>query len=172
MEGLQKDGQDVSHGFKVGVGLLATSLLMEYIINTPVKEAFAKAAPVLSEAERSAEIDKLLVKNCYGAEPRKISLAKFRTGSAAAERREAIAQVWEELGEKLKKQLFSYEELKSMLKNANCPVTPAEIGLSREQFLHGIRTAQLIRNRYTILDFLYEAGLLEEAMRSLDTMIG
>jgi glycerol-1-phosphate dehydrogenase [NAD(P)+] len=59
-----------------------------------------------------------------------------------------------------------------MLKNANCPVTPAEIGLSREQFLHGIRTAQLIRNRYTILDFLYEAGLLEEAMRSLDTMIG
>ena len=47
MEGLQKDGTDVSHGFKVGVGLLATSLLMEYIISTPVKEAFAHAARVL-----------------------------------------------------------------------------------------------------------------------------
>ena len=65
MEGLQKDGQDVSHGFKVGVGLLATSLLMEYIIKTPVTEAFSKAAPVFSEEERSAEIDALLVKNCY-----------------------------------------------------------------------------------------------------------
>ena len=58
-----------------------------------------------------------------------------------------------------------------MLKKANCPVTPAEIGLSREQFLHGIKTAQLIRNRYTILDLLYEAGLLDEAMKNLDKMI-
>ena len=58
-----------------------------------------------------------------------------------------------------------------MLKKANCPVTPAEIGLSREQFLHGIRTAQLIRNRYTILDFLYEAGLLDEAMKNLERMM-
>ena len=171
MEGLQKDGTDVSHGFKVGVGLLATSLLMEYIISTPVKEAFAHAARVLSTEERSAEIDKLLVKNCYGAEPKKISLAKFKTGDAAAQRRELIASVWEELGAKLSKQLYTFEELRTMLKNADCPVTPAEIGLSREQFLHGIKTAQLIRNRYTVLDFLYEAGLLDEAMKNLDRMM-
>ena len=171
MEGLQKDGQDVSHGFKVGVGLLATSLLMEYIINTPVNEAFAKAAPVLSEEERIAEIDALLIRGCYGAEPKKISLAKFRTGKAAAERRELIAGIWEDLGKKLARQLYTFEELRGMLKKANCPVTPAEIGLSCEQFLHGIRTAQLIRNRYTILDLLYEAGLLEEAMKNLERMM-
>ena len=58
-----------------------------------------------------------------------------------------------------------------MLKDANCPVTPQEIGLTREQFLHGIKTAQLIRNRYTILDLLYEAGLLDEAMKNLDRMM-
>ena len=58
-----------------------------------------------------------------------------------------------------------------MLLEAGCPVTPAQIGLSREQFLHGIRTAQLIRNRYTVLDFLYEAGLLEDAMTGLEVMI-
>ena len=171
MEGLQKDGTDVSHGFKVGVGLLATSLLMEYIISTPVKEAFAHAARVLSTEERSAEIDKLLVKNCYGTEPKKISLAKFKTGNAAAQRRELIASVWEELGTKLSQQLYTFEELRAMLKNADCPVTPAEIGLSKEQFLHGIKTAQLIRNRYTVLDFLYEAGLLDEAMKNLDRMM-
>ena len=171
MEGLQKDGTDVSHGFKVGVGLLATSLLMEYIISTPVKEAFAHAQSVLSTEERSSEIDKLLVKNCYGAEPKKISLAKFKTGNAAAQRRELIASVWEELGAKLSQQLYTFEELRAMLKNADCPVTPAEIGLSKEQFLHGIKTAQLIRNRYTILDFLYEAGLLDEAMKNLDRMM-
>ena len=54
-----------------------------------------------------------------------------------------------------------------MLKEANCPVTPAEIGLSREQFLHGIKTAQLIRKRYTSLDMLYEAGLLDAALQTI-----
>ena len=171
MEGLQKDGLDVSHGFKVGVGLLATSILMEYIINNDYASVSAKAKEVMSVEERTLEIDSLLVKGCYGAEPRKISLAKFRTGSAAVSRRELIGSIWSALGEKLKKQLYSFEELRAMLKAGNCPTTPAEIGLSREQFLHGIKTAQLIRNRYTILDFLYEAGLLDEAMKDLDKMI-
>lgn len=171
MEGLQKDGQDVSHGFKVGVGLLATSLLMEYIIKTPAEQAFSRAKPALTEKERITEIDELLVKGCYGTEPKKISLAKFRTGEKAAERRQLIADVWGLLGEKLKTQLYSFETLRNMLKEADCPVTPAEIGLNGEQFLHGIRTAQLIRNRYTILDLLYEAGLLDEAMKELDRMM-
>jgi glycerol-1-phosphate dehydrogenase [NAD(P)+] len=153
------------------VGLLATSLLMEFIINNDYESVKDKARPVLSVAERTAEIQTLLVKGCYGTEPEKISLAKFKTGTEALERRALIGQIWKELGTKLEKQLFSYETLRSMLKNANCPVTPAEIGLSREQFLHGIKTAQLIRNRYTILDLLYEAGLLDEAMKSLDKMI-
>ena len=171
MEGLQKDGLDVSHGFKVGVGLLATSLLMEFIINNDYESVKAKARPVLSVEERTAEIETLLVKGCYGAEPQKISLAKFKTGGEALERRALIGQIWKELGGKLEKQLFPYETLRSMLKKANCPVTPAEIGLSREQFLHGIKTAQLIRNRYTVLDLLYEAGLLDEAMKDLDKML-
>lgn len=171
MEGLQKDGLDVSHGFKVGVGLLATSLLMEFIIKNDYESVSARAQAPLSIEERTAEIDRLLVKNCYGAEPKKISLAKFRTGDAALERRALIGKVWKSLAEKLQKQLYSYEELRTMLKEANCPLTPADIGLSREQFLHGIKTAQLIRNRYTILDFLYEAGLLDEAMKNLDRMI-
>ena len=50
------------------------------------------------------------------------------------------------------------------LRKAGCPTTPKEIGLDAAQFLHGIRTAQLIRNRYTVLYLLYEMGLLEAAI--------
>lgn len=171
MEGLQKEGRDVSHGFKVGVGLLATSLLMEFIISNRYEEAAPLALPVLSTEERVTEINGLLARGCYGTEPAKVSLAKFRTGGSAKERRALIGRVWDSLAEKLKQQLYSYEELKNMLQKSHCPVTPAEIGLSREQFLHGIKTAQLIRNRYTVLDFLYEAGLLDEAMKSLEKMM-
>ncbi|MBR2372729.1 MAG: iron-containing alcohol dehydrogenase [Lentisphaeria bacterium] len=171
MEGLQKDGLDVSHGFKVGVGLLATSILMEFIVNNDYDSVKNDAKPVLSIEERTTEIDALLIRGCYGSEPKKLSLAKFKTGIEAEERRALIGRVWNSLQEKLRRQLYTFEELHTMLKKASCPVTPAEIGLSREQFLHGIRTAQLIRNRYTILDFLYEAGLLEKAMSDLEKMI-
>ena len=54
-----------------------------------------------------------------------------------------------------------------MLESASCPTRPAEIGLSEEQFVHGIFTAQLIRKRYNILDLLYESGLLKAAVASL-----
>ena len=83
----------------------------------------------------------------------------------------SVSEISDCLPEKLKKQLYPYEELKGMLQKSHCPVTPAEIGLSREQFLHGIKTAQLIRNRYTVLDLLYEAGLLDEAMKNLEKMM-
>ena len=55
--------------------------------------------------------------------------------------------------------------------SAGCPVRPAEIGLGREQFLHGVRTAQVTRPRYTILDLLYELGVFEDAIRRLDVML-
>ena len=172
MEGLKKDGVDVSHGFKVGVGLLASAKLMEYICKNSYAAVAPRAAAPLSIEARTAEIDALLARDCYGPDPKRISLAKFKTGEAALERRKLIAGVWEGLRAKLEKQLYPYEKLRSMLLEAGCPVTPAQIGLSREQFLHGIRTAQLIRNRYTVLDFLYEAGLLEDAMTGLEAMIG
>jgi glycerol-1-phosphate dehydrogenase [NAD(P)+] len=57
-----------------------------------------------------------------------------------------------------------------MLARANCPTRPAEIGLTEEDFIHGVITAQLIRKRYTILDFLYEAGLFRLACKKLDRM--
>ena len=50
-----------------------------------------------------------------------------------------------------------------MFRAASCPAAPAEIGLGDAQFTHGILGAQLIRNRYTILDLLDELGLLREA---------
>ena len=82
-------------------------------------------------------------------------------------RREQIFNAWENIQKRLQKQLLPSETLRNMLKNAHAPTRFEEIGLTAEQYYHGIRTAQLIRNRYTSLDMLYEAGLLESAMATL-----
>ena len=62
---------------------------------------------------------------------------------------------------------FTGSEAEKMLTAAGCPIKPEEIGLDRKQYIHGIYTAQLIRKRYTVLDMLYEAGLLDAAVAEL-----
>ncbi|MBP5639071.1 MAG: sn-glycerol-1-phosphate dehydrogenase [Victivallales bacterium] len=172
MEGLMYNGEDVSHGFKVGIGSLASTLLQEYIIKHDLKELAPRMKPGLSCAERIAEIDALLVKGCYGGNaPKDTALEKFLEGDALKQRRELIASVWPKLQQSLSKQIYSYETLRDMLLKVNCPVKASDIGLDREQFLHAIRAAQLIRKRYTVIDVLYEIGLLEDAMKDLEIML-
>ena len=170
MEGLTRNGEEVSHGFKVGVGLLASTLLMEYVLEHSFEELVPRMLPGLSMDERAKEIDELLKKGCYGTQPKITALNKHLCGEKLAARRELIAAVWQKMQSGIRERLIPYAQMVKILKDAGCPATPAEIGLSKEQFLHGIKTAQLIRHRYTVLDLLYELGLLDDAMKKLDVM--
>jgi len=171
MEGLTFQGEDVSHGFKVGIGTLASTLLMEYVLDNDFAALQPRMKAPLTREERLREIEALTSRGCYGPGPRETALKKYLTPEQTAERRKLIASKWDEIQRGLKKQLIPFEELRQMLKTANCPVTPAEIGLTDEQFLHAIPTAQLIRTRYTVLDMLYECGLLDDACNNLRKML-
>ena len=171
MEGLQKDGKDVSHGFKVGVGLLASTLLMEFVLEHEFSTLKPRMKPGLSRDERQKEIQSLLQRNCYGHEPEATALEKFKEGDALLERRQLIENNWPLLQTRLRRQLIPFHEIRAMLRRANCPISAQEIGLGQEQFLHAVKTAQLIRKRYTVLDLLYELGLLDEAMKKLQSII-
>lgn len=164
MEGLTFEGEDVSHGFKVGLGLLASTLLHEFILEHSFEELLPRMKAGLTVAEREEEIAGLMARGCYGEAPKKTAMAKFLTGDALAKRRAQIGACWTRLQERLRRQMISYNDLKKMLADAACPVTPSGIGLDAAQFVHGVRMAQLIRTRYTVLDFLYELGLLDAAI--------
>ena len=167
MENLHFNGEVVSHGFKVSIGTLMSTALMEFVIDTGVDTARARAVPGVSREEREREVQALLVRGCYGEGAHRVAMEKFLSGRELTERREAIFSAWETLRSRLRKQLIPFAELRRMLADAGCPVRPAEIGLDKAQFLHGYRAAQLIRKRYTILDLLYEAGLFETAEQRL-----
>lgn len=167
MENLCCNGKPVSHGFKVAIGTVTSTALYEALFSLSEQEARRLARPGLDRAGREAEIDALLSIGTYGAATRTIALDKFREGRALAERRELIYRNWETLRKRILHQLYPLEELTRRLTAAGCPVKPADIQLGREQFLHGIRTAQLIRKRYTVLDLAYELGLLEELLQRI-----
>ena len=170
MEHLSVNGEEVSHGFKVGIGSLISTLLMEYMLNTSVEDAAARAVAPETETERINSINELLKKGCYGDKTMATAMAKFKQGDDIIARRKEILEKWESFKEPVRKQIIPYTQLKEMLKKADCPTRPEEIGLDREQLLHGVRCAQLIRIRYNIADLLYEAGLLEDAIKTLDVL--
>ena len=167
MEHLTFEGDEPSHGFKVGIGVMAIAQLHEFILNTPVEKARAMAKAPLTREERIAEIDQLLIKGCYGNSIAGVALEKTPFNEDMQARRELIFSHWEKLQERMKTKHIAVEKLRMMLKNAQAPTHFAEIGLSEEQFFHGIKTAQLIRKRYTSLDMLYEAGLLDAALQTI-----
>ena len=164
MEGLSFNGEEVSHGFKVSVGTVITARLMQFVLDTAVEQAVNMAKTALTKEERSAEIARLLVKGCYGSGVEDVAMAKFKEGDAIVQHRNMIYANWETLQAGLKKQFDRFGNIEKLLSDAGCPIRPSEIGLSTEQFIHAVHTAQLIRNRYTILDLLYETGLLDAAV--------
>jgi len=167
MENHTFHGESVSHGFQVSVATLAVIKIMKFVVDTPVEKAMKTAKPGLSRAEREKEIDQLLIKGCYGSSG-DTAREKLLAGAELDARRKLIFSKWELIGKRLEKQLYPPEEAERMLREAGAPTRYAEIGLPREQFLHAIRAAQLIRKRYTVLDMLYEAGLLDAAIATLD----
>ena len=170
MEGLTFQGEDVSHGFKVGIGTLISTLLMEYVVSHDFDSLRPQMKKPLTREERLQEIAELTARGCYGQGPKETAMKKYLTPEQSLERRRLIESKWDQLRQGIKKQYIPFEELRTMLKKANCPTSPAEIGLTREQFFHAVPAAQLIRTRYTVLDLLYECGLLDDACKTLERM--
>ena len=167
MEGFKDArGESVSHGFQVGIGMLISASLIEFLICHDVDSIRKMASEPQTRLQREERIDQLLVKGCYGS-TKETALEKFLEGDAIVQRRELIYAHWEEMRRRVKEQYIPLEELRSMLKKASCPYSHHQIGMSDEQYLHVVETAQLIRKRYTILDLLYESGVLPQAVRTL-----
>jgi len=166
MEKLRFNGESVSHGFQVGIGMLLSAQLQGFIVDFDRAQAEKIAKAPVTRAERREEIERLLSRGCYGAAAETAD-EKFLEGDAALERRKLIFDHWEKLRERIRRQFMPVDELRSILRSAGCPATHREIGLSDEQYLHAVPAAQLIRKRYTCLDLLYEAGLLDAAVERI-----
>jgi sn-glycerol-1-phosphate dehydrogenase len=156
----EMEGLEASHGFKVGIGTLAVTAMMTEAFRLSAAELRRVASPPSGPEEREREIAALLSRGVYG-DAAGIAMTKFLSGNELLERRSLIASKWEQMGERVLRQLIPFNEMKRQFQRAGCPVHPAEIGLVRADFRDGFRRAQLIRKRYTVLDLAYEAGILE-----------
>lgn len=172
MSNLCVDGIPVTHGHKVAIGTLCAAGLSEMLFNNEscpsprmdppldrkarekqVRLAFAAFSPVADAAVDAA------VKTALEKIPAQESLQSIR---------KKAQESWPQLRRYIKDQIPPYHELKAQLERAGCPVRPEQIGLTRKEAIMTAVRAQMIRNRYTVLDLAWDLGLLEWLLAELD----
>lgn len=175
MEGLGDDpekGQPpLSHGFKVAVGTVSIAALYERVLARDLDSldiaAAVRAWPSWDDVEERVHeaFAGTPLEDASVAETR----AKYIDADELSRRLELLADRWGETRDRVREQILPAEQVRAQLEQADCPSSPLEIGLAVTRFKRSYRRAQMIRRRYTILDFANEAGILDECVEELFT---
>jgi glycerol-1-phosphate dehydrogenase [NAD(P)+] len=163
------DGVAPSHGFKVGIGTLASTALYEHLLAQPLEaldvEYCCRAWPdaAAAEAEVRAAFD--------SAELTEGALRETTAKHVGPdELRRQLTRLWADwpgLRQRLRMQLVPFPELRSMLAAAGCPSEPEQIGIGRRRLADSYRLAYFIRRRFTVLDLARRTGLLDDGLGRL-----
>jgi glycerol-1-phosphate dehydrogenase [NAD(P)+] len=164
-------GAAPSHGFKVGVGSLASLAMYEALNELNIGdldvERAVKAWP--DAAANDQEIAALFAHDELAAKAREESRLKLVSRDALRPQLEKLKRGWPELQGRLADQLIPQAEFRDMLREAGAAYTSEEIGITAERLRRSYRQAYHIRRRFTVLDAARRAGLMEA---SLDRIFG
>lgn len=166
MEDLSHAGEKVSHGACVAIGCLTMLSLFDWVIEQDLSTldppAVAASAPDWPAIE--AAIGGAFSKSDIAARASAEMRGKWTTGEALVARLATLARTWPDLRGRLTSHLMREEEARALLSAAGAPVTVRSIGLTPERHRATVLKARWIRKRYTLLDMLDEAGMLERAV--------
>ncbi len=160
-----------SHGFKVGIGTLASSALYEQLLVQPLDDLdishlvaeWPDLAAIESDIRHRFELPDLAAKAILETN------AKNMTSDVLRIQLSRLRSVWPKLRERLRTHLLPFDELTDRLAAAGCPSAPEQIGISRPRLRESYRQAYHIRRRFTVLDLAMRTGLFES---SLDQVFG
>lgn len=170
---LQKDGHDISHGFKVALGTLVAAALLEELfgddgsVGALIERNGFRPCPDLLEYRM--QLASSLIPPDHPMKPSVIHtiLRKTPSKEELAERANLALRRWGEISERILGQVPPFALLKKRLQEASCPVEPNHIGLSRKNCIDSLRLASLIRRRYTVLDLVSELGAFDMAAETV-----
>lgn len=169
MQDHKHNGKSVSHGFKVGIGTVASARLYEYLYTLDLDQLDVDAAvnawPEWSARKQEIEtsFDLVEIRDKSFEETK----AKFPTREDLRTQLTALKNRWPELREKLKAHLPAADELARNLAIVGAPSSAEDIGIPEERFRTSYRQALHIRRRYTVLDTVDRLGRFNDAMDAI-----
>jgi glycerol-1-phosphate dehydrogenase [NAD(P)+] len=169
MDDLLVDGVPVTHGHKVAIGTLAATAVTEIFFadpaGPPAKPAgFRRPTPSermleVSGAFKGSRAHDLLVK---------IGMEKFLDDKIAARIEEVFRDNWKDIRRRVLTRLLPYGELRTLLSKALCPLRGEDIGLTRSDVIATTRRAQMMRNKYTVIDLAWDTGAMEGVLAKME----
>ncbi|MFN7139191.1 MAG: iron-containing alcohol dehydrogenase, partial [Limisphaerales bacterium] len=155
-------GYAPSHGFKVGIGTLASAALHEELLRQPIEaldaDACVAAWPEWSATE--ARIRELFTGENFVEKVIQETRAKYVSREELRTQLHLLKSNWPQLKEALQGQLLPFAELKRMLEQAGAPTEPEQIGIGRQRLRDSFEQAYYIRRRFTVLDLAVRTNLL------------
>jgi glycerol-1-phosphate dehydrogenase [NAD(P)+] len=167
MEDLSVGGKLVSHGFKVGIGTLASTAVLEFLLEQDVSKVDVEAKVAAwwpSYDEAVATFPRI-----YPGRPAHLQRAtmefakKFPSKEMLRRELVTLRDAWGDLRERLRAQLMPFAEVKENLEKVGAPVEPEQIGVTRERFRETFAGIPYMRARYFGVDLVQRLGL-EHAM--------
>lgn len=169
MEHHTHQGVTPSHGFKVGIGTLASLGLYEALLARDLTQLDVESAvaawPTLEQND--AEIDLLFEIPELRQKARLESTTKYVDHGALRTQLERVNRDWARIRERLDEKRLPARQVRQMLAAAGCPVKSADIGISTERLRTSFRKAYHIRRRFTVLDLVRRANLWDECLNQV-----
>ena len=164
MEDLAFEGKPVSHGFKVGIGTLASTATLEFLLEQDlskmdVEEKVAAWWP-------SFDAVKATFPSVFPGRPAHVTRAELEFAKKFPSRDElrkeltAIRDNWGYLAAKIRAQRMPFAEVKENLRKVGAPTEPEEIGVTRARFRETYAGVPYMRARYFGADLVQRLGLM------------
>ena len=149
----------VLHGTKVGVACRLILKLYDYLQAEPLtKDSIESLCLDFDYTAWEAEITR-----AYGQGAREVLQLEEKTGKNSPDQRRqrllVTAERWDEIQSAIQN-MPSGEDVAALLTSVHGPAYPHEIGLSPDALWDGIVYGKELRARYTILQLLWDLGLL------------
>ena len=173
MEDLAFNGKPVSHGFKVGIGTLASTAALEFLLEQDPSKMDVDAK--VAEWWSSFDEVKATFPSVFPGRPAHIKRAeleyakKFPSKDELRKELSMIRDNWSDLAAKIRDQLMPFEEVKENLRKVGAPAEPEEIGITRARFRETFAGVPYMRARYFGADLVQRLGLMPAL---LDRMFG
>lgn len=158
-------GHHVSHGFKVGIGTLASTASLEFLLSKDIENLDVEkcVAAWKSWDEMEKEIREVFVgKPGHLARGLKETKGKYVDKEGLRKQLNALKAAWPELKKAIKAQIIPFDEVYSDLKLVGAPYDPEQICVDRARMKKTFSYIPYMRSRFTNIDVVYRLGLMDE----------
>ena len=164
------NGKHVSHGFKVGIGTLASTASLEFLLEKDLENLDVEkcVAAWKSWDETEAEIRTIFAgKPGHLARGLEETKGKYVDKEGLRRQLEALKAKWPVLREQIRAQIIPFSEVYEDLKLVGAPYEPEMICVDRARMRRTFSYIPYMRSRFTNIDIVYRLGLMSELTERL-----